>query len=183
MFHFVMWSWIAKVSEVDTIPFFLRHRFSWGLWYHSFKPRCSWILKGSYQSLLTSFRVLQCRIECSQLGFFSFFLLIAAQLQVNIGKESFIGYVVYQYFLFCPVSITHTLTFRWQFKLSSIYKLSTMLQNLCSCYRVKYSLHWERNVLLDNDKSNRSIPLFQTQYWNENKTHQHWSGHFSSVCL
>ena len=36
---------------------------------------------------------------------------------------------------------------------------------------------------LDRDKSDKSYPLLQTQYCNENKTHQHWSDQFSSVCL
>ena len=58
-----------------------------------------------------------------------------------------------------------------------------MQRALSSCYHVEYSLKWEKNVLLDRDKSGKSNPWLQTQCCNENKTLQRWSSpFFLSAC-
>ena len=58
-----------------------------------------------------------------------------------------------------------------------------MHRALSSCYHVEYLLQREMDAAPDRGRSGKSNPWLQTQYCNENKTHQHSSSQFSSVCL
>ena len=71
-------------------------------------------------------------IERSQISFRFLIPFIIAQLQVNVCKECFLGYVFWHYRWSCRVSTVHTPTFQWQWGLFLVYSFVSIHRALSS---------------------------------------------------
>ena len=79
-------------------------------------------------------------------------------LQVSVCKETLLVYALGHYCLFSTVATTHTPTFIDSQTFFISYTFVSPHPVLSFIYRIGYCLQWEKEVLRDRGKSNKSIP-------------------------